>query len=154
MKVMISFIFTCLIVGCFTVTSLMSQDIRVPGGFGLDSNEDERNNVSEDIDMSYLQCDSEVCKVVKAYIKELPGAGPWVVDNEQQKPRLKRRIFLPDNRLSVREKSVKRFPFNSTVAIRVDGVVTCSGVALLKDRFFLTAAHCVQPHGKRKGRER
>ena len=104
-------------------------------------------------DMSYWKCTSDGCKIVPAFGEELVKPGPWEVENEPNHVRSKRRMFLPDNRLRVREQSVGRFPFNSAVAIRVNGEVKCSGVALLKQRFFLTAAHCVQPDEKWKGKQ-
>ena len=104
-------------------------------------------------DMSYWKCTSDGCKIVPAFGEELTKPGPWEVENEPTHVRSKRRMFLPDNRLRVREQSVGRFPFNSAVAIRVNGEVKCSGVALLKHRFFLTAAHCVQPDEKWKGKQ-
>lgn len=111
------------------------------------------NNFSG-FDMSYLECNSRGCKFVEAVTNRIAKLGPWELANEEhRKPRsrTKRRIFLPDNRLRIREQSVGRFPFNSAVAIRVNGEVVCSGIALLRPRFFLTAAHCVQPDGKPKG---
>ena len=119
-------------------------------------NETDRVDLSE-LDMSYLVCTNAECKfvIIKAPANEVAKQGPWEVMNEDaQSPhsRSKRRMFLPDNRLRLREQSVGRFPFNSAVAIRVNGEVKCSGVALLRPRFFLTAAHCVQPDGTPKGR--
>lgn len=105
-----------------------------------------------EFDMSYLECASDGCKIIPASVEELAKPGPWEMENEPLQRRSKRRMFLPDNRLRVREQSVGRFPFNSAVAIRVNGVMKCSGVALLESQFFLTAAHCVQPDEKWKGR--
>ena len=122
--------------------------------FGNSTHHD--NEESDEYDMSYLECTNAGCQLVKASINELPKPEPWVVENEEESngvhSRSKRRMFFPDNRLRLREKNIGRYPFNSAVAIRVNGVVTCSGVALVKPKFFLTAAHCVHPDGKLKGR--
>ena len=109
------------------------------------------------LDMSYVKCNKEGCKYVPmtASTDVLAKQGPWEVMNEEAMSphsRTKRRMFLPDNRLRLREQSVGRFPFNSAVAIRINGEVKCSGIALLRPRFYLTAAHCVQPDGIQKGR--
>ena len=107
------------------------------------------------LDMSYVISTKEGCKYVpmKASTDVLAKQGPWeVMKKEAMSPhsRTKRRMFLPDNRLRLREQSVGRFPFNSAVAIRINGEVKCSGIALLRPRFYLTAAHCVQPDGIQK----
>ena len=108
------------------------------------------------LDMSYMMCSMQGCKYVpvKTSSNVLAKQGPWEVMNEEAvslHSRTKRRMFLPDNRLRLREQSVGRFPFNSAVAIRVNGEVKCSGIALLRPRFYLTAAHCVRPDGMQKG---
>lgn len=132
-------------------------------GSWYEANADEENGTDRDqmpdvlgeFDMSYLKCSSEKCELIKGSVKDLPEPGPWQVENvghQNIHSRAKRKMFLPDNRLRIRENSVGRFPFNSAVAIRVNGEVKCSGVALLRPRFFLTAAHCVQPDDRRKGR--
>ena len=151
MNAYVKYFIACLVyVNIFVGSSL---DVTDDGGKTLT----ERIELSEDdFDMSYLECTSDGCKlvpkIVQASAEELKKPGPWEVEDEPVSRRPKRRIFLPDNRLRVREQSVGRFPFNSAVAIRVNGEVKCSGVALLKPRFFLTAAHCVQPDVKWKGR--
>ncbi|CAB4004615.1 serine protease 23-like, partial [Paramuricea clavata] len=142
----------------FFIACLIHFDILLGNSLDLASHDEEGDvdlpeALGDDFDMSYLKCTSEGCELVKGSINELAKPGPWEVENEEaQSPhsRSKRKMFLPDNRLRLREQSVGRFPFNSAVAIRVNGEVKCSGVALLRPRFFLTAAHCVQPDGKRK----
>ena len=148
MNVYVFILFACLIHVCILPKTL-ANSLPNRDDFEVDI-DDDLPEESDEFDMSYLKCTSGGCKLVKGAVKELPKPGPWVVDGEEPHTRTKRRMFFPDNRLRIRAKSAGRYPFNSAVAIRVNGEVKCSGVALFP-RFFLTAAHCVQPDGQWKG---
>ncbi|XP_028398164.1 inactive serine protease 35-like [Dendronephthya gigantea] len=158
MNARVFLLFMCSIQICISLGNTLDHES------SYEANADEENGTKrdqmrdalEEFDMSYLKCSDENCELIKGSVKELPEPGPWEVENigpQNTHTRSKRKIFLPDNRLRIRENSVGRFPFNSAVAIRVNGEVKCSGVALLRPRFFLTAAHCVQPDDRRKDLE-